>query len=349
MSKMKKPIFAFFVVLMLSVLCYVDSEAREKSKITIKIATLAPRKSSIMNIMEGFRTAVNKATNREVDFKIYYGGIQGDDGDVLRKVRLGQLHGGIFTGFALGRIAPPVRVTEIPFVFRNTDEVAYVRAKLEDTMSKYFEEAGYVVFGWHDIGFVYFFSRYPITSIDILRKQKVWVWGNDPMMTAAYKALGISAIPLSPIDVLTSLSSNLIDTAPINPLGAVALRWYTKFKYMNGLPGGNAMGAVAVTGKIWNSISPASQKKIKEIAKIHFNRLTKSNIEVDRKSVDVLKNSGIKVVHFEDPETDLIEMGKKARESIVGKVYSRELLDQTLALLDEFRKIHPSRTFTRIE
>ena len=98
-----------------------------------------------------------------------------------------------------------------------------------------------------------------------------------------------------------------------------------------------------------NSISPASQKKIKEIAKIHFNRLTKSNIEVDRKSVDVLKNSGIKVVHFEDPETDLIEMGKKARESIVGKVYSRELLDQTLSLLDEFRKIHPSRTFTRIE
>ena len=167
-----------------------------------------------------------------------------------------------------------VGFAKITFVFRNTDEVAYVRAKLEDTMTKYFEDAGYVVFGWHDIGFVYFFSRYPITSVDTLRKQKVWVWGNDPMMTAAYKALGISAIPLSPMDVLTSLSANLVDTAPINPLGAVALRWYTKFKYMNGLPAGNAMAAVVVTRKKWNQISHTSRGKIKELAKIHFNRLT---------------------------------------------------------------------------
>ena len=346
---MKKPIFAFLIVLILSVPCFVTSEAKEKAKVTVKIATIAPRKSNIMKIMEEFRTAVYKETNKEVDFKIYYGGVQGDDGDVLRKIKLGQLHGGSFTGFALGKIAPPVRVTEIPFVFRNTDEVAYVRAKLEDTMTKYFEDAGYVVFGWHDIGFVYFFSRYPITSVDTLRKQKVWVWGNDPMMTAAYKALGISPIPLSPMDVLTSLSANLVDTAPINPLGAVALRWYTKFKYMNGLPAGNAMAAVVVTKKKWDQILPTSRDKIKELAKIHFNRLTKSNIETDRKSIEVLKNSGIKIVHFEDPETDLIEMGKKTRESLVGKVYSRGLLDRTLSLLEEYREIHPCLTFARVE
>ena len=127
----------------------------------------------MMNIIDEFRDEVRKETNNEVDFRIYYGGIQGDDGDILRKTRIGQMHGGSFTGFALGIIAPPVRVTEIPFVFRNTDEVAYVRAKLEDTMSKHFEDAGYVVFGWHDIGFVYFFSRYPNTSIETLKKQKV--------------------------------------------------------------------------------------------------------------------------------------------------------------------------------
>ena len=346
--RMKRIIFTLLIVVIGSGFSYDTSDAKERAKVTIKIATIAPIKSNIMKIMEEFRTAVSRATNNEVDFKIYYGGVQGDDGDVLRKIRLGQLHGGSFTGFALGRIAPQVRVTEIPFVFRNTDEVAYVRAKLEDTMSKHFEDAGYVVFGWHDLGFVYLFSRYPITSIDTLRKQKVWVWGNDPMMTAAYKAMGISPIPLSPMDVLTSLSANLIDTAPITPFGAVAFRWYAKFKYMNGLPGGNAMSAVAVTKKIWNKITPASQKKIKEIAKTHFKRLTKSNIEADRKSIEVLKKSGIKIVHFKDPETDLIEMGKKARESVVGKVYSRELLDRTLSLLEEYRKIHPCPTFERI-
>jgi TRAP-type C4-dicarboxylate transport system substrate-binding protein len=346
---MKKIIFVLVIVLIGLGFFYPISEAQEKAKIRIKLATLAPRDSSMMRIIEEFRAEVRERTNNEVHFTIYYGGVQGDDGNVLRKIKCGQLHGGIFTGFALGRIAPPVRVTEIPFVFQNDEEVIYIREKLADTMDKYFEEAGYVVFGWHNIGFIYFFSKHPITSIEVLRKQKIWVWGNDPMMTAGYKAMGISPIPLSPMDVLTSLSANLIDTAPITPFGAVAFRWYTKFKNVNDLPIGNAMGAVAVTREIWNKMSPTSQKKIKEIAKIHFNRLTKSNIETDRKSIEVLKNAGIRIVHFHDPETDLLKMGKTARESVVGKVYSRDLLDRTLSLLEDYRKIHPGRTFARIE
>jgi len=206
-----------------------------------------------------------------------------------------------------------------------------------------------VVFGWHDIGFVYFFSKDPITSIDALRKQKVWVWGDDPMMTAAYNAMGISPIPLSPMDVLTSLSSSLIDTAPITPFGAVAFRWYTRFKYMNGLPGGNAIGAVVVTKKRWNEISPDSQLKIKEIAREYFHKLTKANIGADRKSIDLLKKQGISIVYFKETQAVLDDMGKKARDSVVGKIYSRELLDRTLSLLNEYRKNHPNALTMKIE
>jgi TRAP-type C4-dicarboxylate transport system substrate-binding protein len=346
---MKKPISIFMVVLVFSALCFGTSEARDKPKVRIKIATIAPRGSGIMKIMEEFCSDVRKKTNNEVDFRIYYGGVQGDESDVLRKIRTKQLHGGSFTGFGLGKIAPQVRVTEIPFVFWNSDEVSYVRSKLAKTMEQHFEDNGYVVFGWHDIGFVYLFSKQPISSIEVLRKQKCWVWGDDPMMTAAYRALGVKPIPLSVTDVLTSLSANLIDVATITPFGAIALRWHTKFKYITDLPGGNGMGAVVVTKEIWDKISPESQKIIKETAKFHFDRLTRSNIVADKASLEALKRQGISITHFREPEEVIEEMGKKARESVVGTVYSRELLDRTLSLLEEYRKTHPCHTFARIE
>jgi TRAP-type C4-dicarboxylate transport system substrate-binding protein len=346
---MKKFIFVLFVASIGVGVFTTTSVAKEEAKVTIKMSTLAPRKSYIVEIMNEFRDEVRKITNNEVSFKIYPGGIQGDDIEVIRKIRQKQLHGGIFVGPGLGRIASPVRVTEIPFVFRNNEEVLYVRRELADTMDKYFADAGFVVLGWRSLGFVYLFSKKPLISIDELRKQKVWVWGDDPMMTAAYRALGVKPIPLSVTDVLTSLSANLIDVATITPFGAIALRWHTKFKYITDLPGGNGMGAVVVTKEIWDKISPESQKIIKETAKFHFDRLTRSNIVADKASLDALKRQGISITHFREPEKVIEEMGKKARESVVGTVYSRELLDRTLSLLEEYRKTHPCHTFARIE
>jgi TRAP-type C4-dicarboxylate transport system substrate-binding protein len=346
---MKKFIFVLFVAIIGSGVSYTTSVAKEEAKVTIKMSTLAPRKSYIVEIMNEFRDEVRKITNNEVNFKIYPGGIQGDDIEVIRKIRQKQLHGGIFVGPGLGRIASPVRVTEIPFVFRNNEEVLYVRRELADTMDKYFEDAGFVVLGWRSLGFVYLFSKKPLTSIEELRKQKVWVWGDDPMMTAAYEAIGIKPIPLSPMDVLTSLSANMIDAAPITTFGAIALRWYTRFKYMSGIPAANGVGAVVVTREIWDKISPESQQKIKAIGQGYCDRITRTAIDSNKKAIPALKKEGISIVYLKDSQLDLEEMGRKTRESVVGTVYSRELLERTLSLVDQYRKDHPDSTFIKVE
>jgi TRAP-type C4-dicarboxylate transport system substrate-binding protein len=349
---MKKPVLTLIILGICSVFSYTPSGAGQLSKITIKMSTLAPKKSGIMNIIEEFRAQVRDKTDNEVDFKIYAGGVQGDDSDVLRKIRLGQLHGAFLTGFGLGQIAPQVRVREIPFMFRNREEVSYVRTKLEETMKAFFKDKGFEVLGWHDIGLVYIFSKEPIHSIEVLRKQKCWVWGDDPLISAAFKAIGISPIPLSITDVLTSLSTNLIDNAGNTPFGAVAFRWHTKFKYMTDLPAGNAVGGAVITSEIWDKISSDSQKKIKALARVYFDRLTEASIETDERSIEILKNAGIKITPFLNSERDfnyLIQMGKKAGESVIGKLYSRELLDQTRSLLDQYREAHPDSTYVRIK
>ncbi|MFP4533462.1 MAG: TRAP transporter substrate-binding protein DctP [Desulfobacterales bacterium] len=327
--------------------------AQEAPDIMIKLATIAPRGSYIMNRMNEINAEIKAKTDNAVGIKIYYGGVQGDEKDVLRKIRLGQLHGGMFTGHGLGQIVPQVRVTEVPFVFKNYSEVEYVREQLAPTMRELFKEAGYIVLGWNEVGFVYNFSKVPITSIEVARGQKWWMWKGDQLSRAMFEAIGITPVPLSFTDVMTSLSTKLIDTASITPYGAVAYRWHERFDYMSEYPTTNVLGATIVTRRIWNKIAPAHQQAILETCTPYFEKINAHVRQQDSKSIEILKKSGIEVVPF-DPEKNreqfefIFEASRKARERLVGEMYSRELLEKTLAILEEYRNAHPNSAVEKV-
>ena len=321
-----------------------DVNAAQKAKITIKMATIAPKGSSMMNAFDSLAARIMEETKGEVGFKIYWGGVQGDEKDVLRKIKLGQLHGGGFMGAGLGQIVPEVRVTEIPYVFMNYEEVGYVRSNLEETMNKLFEEKGYIVLGWMDLGFLYTFSKVPLTSIEVARQQKWWTMEGEPIGREVYNALGIHPISLSITDVATSLSTNLIDCANSTPYGAVAFQWYTRFGYMGEYPSSSLIGATVITKKIWDKISPESQKIIWKISKDSHVKINNAVRQEDTKCLEILNKAGIQVVRdLEETQNVqyIFDAAKQARENLVGELYSQELLDRTLALVEEYRKAHP--------
>jgi len=345
---MKKIIVA--IIIFLIVPSFTGASQQEKAKIIIKIATLAPRGED--STFERFKDRVMEATNNEVYFKAYYGGIQGDESDVLRKIRFGQLHGGGFTGHGLEKIVSEVRLTELPYLFRNYGEVSYVRSKLEGTMDRLFREKGYEVLAWGEVGFIYNFSKIPITSIEAARSQKWWMWEGDRLGQAMFDALDISPVPIPLVDVLTSLSTRMIDTASATPHGAIALRWYTRFKYMDEYPSMNAIGALIVTSKVWDRVSPESRKKIKELLGDHYKNAVNSGRDMNTRSIETLKKAGINIVRADrsnETRKFVLDAAKKARESLVGVLYSREMLDKTLILLEEYRSAHPDSEVMKIK
>jgi TRAP-type C4-dicarboxylate transport system substrate-binding protein len=315
-----------------------------RAKKIIKLATIAPKGHTLTKRLEVFNEEVKRQTNNDVEFRIYWGGVQGDDQNVLRKIRLGQLHGAFFTSNGLGQIVPQIRVTEIPYVFHSDEEVNYVRETLQNKLLGFFEEKGFIVIGGLiNVGFVYNFSKVPVTSLDQLKKMKCWVPEDDPLGQAIYKALNIQPVPLSLNDVMTSVSTNLIDTAGITPLGALAFRWYTKFTYMSDFPIINIVGAHIVSKKMWNKISHENQEIIKTLAN-SFSELQQKDISLaNAESIKLLKESGMQIVHV-DPEDSpedlkfLLDAGVKARESQVGELYSQELMDDVLKLVGEYRE-----------
>jgi TRAP-type C4-dicarboxylate transport system substrate-binding protein len=347
---LRKPILKLILILFVISFFNLDSIAQEKPKFVIKLATLVPKMSA--ESMEEFKELVKQKTNNEVSFKVYYGGVQGDEDDMLRKVKVRQLDGAALSGHGLGMIVPEVRVTELPYLFWNYEEVEYVRSKLENDMNRLFEEKGFVVMGWGEAGFVYSFSKVPITSVEIARKQKWWLWDEDPVAKAFYDSLGISPVSLSITDVLTSLSTKLIDTAGITPYGAVILRWYKRFDYMNEYPVMNLIGAIIIRKDVWDEISPESQYLIKKMSKNHFKDISTNQRKADAKSIEVLKKVGVSVVRADLKSQEaqfVLEASKKTRESLVGKLYSQELLDRTISFLNEYRANHPESAIMHIE
>jgi TRAP-type transport system periplasmic protein len=348
---MKQLRYVFFALVALLMFSWTTASAGEK--IVLKMATIAPKGSNFMNTYEEIVRQIKAKTNGEVEMRIYWGGVQGDEKDVFRKIKLGQLHGGGFMGPGLGEIVPDVRVTEVPYFFQNYNEVGYVRGALRDYMNKRFEEKGFVVLGWMDLGFVYTFSKVPLTSIEVARKQKWWTLADEPIGRETFKALGISPISLSITDVATSLSTNMIDAANTTPYGAVAFQWYSRFKYIGEYPTTNINGATILSKKMWDKISPENQKIIMQVSHDLHDKLVQTTRKEDADCMKILLGAGIKVVKagpsFERDRKDLIEAGKTCRENLVGKMYPRELLDRVVALRDEYRRAHPKETAIRLQ
>ena len=307
--------------------------------VTIKFATLAPDGSTWMNVMREFAAEVKKQTNGEVKIKIYAGGVQGDEKDVIRKMRINQLQSGGFTGVGLGTILPEVRILDTPFLFESHEEIDYVKQKFFDRFAKGFEKKGYVLLGWAEVGFVYIFSNYPLKKKDDLNKVKMWMWEGDPLAEALYKTAGISPIPLSITDVLTSLQTGLIDGVYTSPLACLGLQWFTKVKYMLDIPLANSMGAVLVTKKSFKKISPENQKILMELGTKYFNELTRlSRIDNENSITQMVKN-GLTLTKVQDKATldEFMQLGEKSRKELVGQLYSEDLLNQIETAVKEFR------------
>jgi len=345
----KKLILCLVLTAFLNPLCAL---ANQQAKVAIKIATLTPRTSMSGELLNKLNQEIKIQTDNNVKLKIYYGGVHGDAKNVLNKMKVRQIHGGMLAGYGLGQIVPKVRVTSLPYLFKNYDEVEYVRSKLNDRMEQAFEENGFIILGWYDIGFVYSFTKVPVTSLEIARKQKYWAPEGDPLAQAAYRSLGISPVALSLTDVLTSLSTRLIDAASAPPIAAVAFRWHTKFQYMTEYPSTNVLGGMVITKHIWDKVTPENQKKILALTRECCRNISKGYRKQNEQSIEVMKDAGISIVRPKDPEDYkkfINDTTKKTMNALVGDMFSQELLDETLAHLAEYRKAHPDSRVEKIE
>lgn len=305
----------------------------------LKFATLAPQGSTWMNIIADWAKKVEKESQGRLTFKLYPGGVSGDEPDVLRKIRFGQLHGGAMTGHGIGYIYSPARVLEIPFLFRNYDEVDHVRTQLMPSIREGFRANGFELVGWMEVGFIQLFSQEPIYSLDDLRKRRVWLWQGDPLGKAFFAASDISPVPLPITEVFTSLSTGLIDTTIAPPLGAIALQWFSKTPYMTNIPVMDGIGGLLVTRKFIESLPQDLQKLLLQTGEEAGKRLLVETRRDNERSLKVLRDQGVTFTNeWKDSEAVLYDLRDRAAAALAKDGYIPEkLYARTRQELEEYR------------
>lgn len=310
---------------------------------TLKFATLAPPGSTWMNLLEDWGKTVKERSQGRLEFKFYPGGVQGDEPDVLKKMRFGQLHGGAFTGYGIGQMYSPARVMEMPFLFDTYAEIDQVRAQLMPEFEAGFKERGYRLLGWMEVGFVYFFSQQPIDTFDDLKQRRIWLWQGDALGEAMFRASELAPVPLSIIDVFTSLSTGLIDTVYCTPLASIALQWFTKTHYIADLPLTNGIGALVVSNKFFDGLPPDLQTLLAQTGREAGEKLIAATRVDNAKSLDVLKQEGLKFV-MQPGQVDrqeLLRMRDSAAAELTTSGYiPKELYARTQDALKGLRTGH---------
>ncbi len=284
----------------------------------MKIGVLAPEGTGWANSIKAMAKEIKEKTQGEVELKIYFGGSQGDEQDVLRKIRIGQLQGGIFTGKTLGDIQGDIRVLEVPFTFNNNFK------KASDTLKKlapYFQDllgkSQFHTLSMFEIGHVYLISQKKIDSLDALKGVKIWSWEGDPIVMAMIDAMKFVSVPLALPDVLASLTTGIVEAAYAPPLGILALQWNSKVKYIIDFPITFSVGAFVVSTKSWSQVKPEMQKIVMEVSRKYETIINDTNTKDNSDSLMAIKNQKIEFIKF--PESD-IKHAQSYRKEIMKKL-----------------------------
>ena len=306
-----------------------------------KVGSLAPKGSVWATKFQDFVDDVRLESNGAIDFKIYPSGIMGDDRAMLRKMRVGQLHGGGFTMSGISAVVPDFSVMSLPFLFQTHEEVDRVRAEIMPDLREAFARKGFVLYAVSEVGFVYTMSVAPVATMDALRASKLWVPPEDTLSRMFLKNLGITPTPLAIPDVLPSLQTGLVDVVFNSFYGSLVLQWFTKTLFYTDVPFGYAYTAFILDAAKVKLLPPDSQQLMQRLADKHFPQLDETTRASNRKALDALLANGMKRVV---PQPEALAEMSAVRDRTVAQsgdsFFASSLYGKVVSTLAASRKTH---------
>ena len=330
----------FFSLLCLASITLFSTPTYCENQYRIKFATVAPEGSTWMKYMRNLDRTLRSKSQGQIGFRLYAGGIVGDETDVLRKIRIGQIHCAVFSGVGMAQILPMVRVLDLPFLFRTHQEADQVNRELRGFFTEHFRKKGFELLTWAEIGDVYLFSKKPIRKMSDLSNLKIWTWSGDPISKETFSVMGTNPIPLTITDVTTALNTGMIDTVYAPPLGALALQWHAYVKYMLSLPLAHSTGGFLISSKFFNKIPGELTELLKGELEDSVEAFTTDLREQSEDSIGLLRKSGLHILPLPArPElTEFYAVHDQVAKRLVGRIYPKSLLDRVYGILERGRK-----------
>jgi TRAP-type C4-dicarboxylate transport system substrate-binding protein len=306
--------------------------------VRIKMGTLAPQGSTWHQLLTQMAADFSKESGGKVELKIYAGGTQGSEGEMIRKISIGQLQGASMTSVGLHEITPEPQVEDVPFLIDSYEEYDYVHAKVVDKLNAVLEKHGFVALQWGEVGFVYLFSTQPYKTPLDFGKGKVFTWNGDPGAEAAWKAAGFHPVVLSSTDLIPSLSSGMINIISEPPLYAYTTDLYSKAANMLDMHWGLLTGATVVRKDTWEKVPADLRPKLLKIAADYEAKVRADVRKQNEDAIEQMKKRGLTI----NSPGDIQDWQKAAMaaDAVIKSRVPAAFYDEVKKVRDEYRAQH---------
>lgn len=325
------------VLLMLAVLIGLATQAAAQ-KATIKIATLVPQGSAWYTTVQEMAQKWQELTGGRVTVRLYPGGVAGDDSDVVRKMRLGTLDGGLLTAVGLADVDRAVFALAIPMAYASYEEYDAVLDQLTPQLERIYADKGFVVLAWADAGWLHFFTKDPVRTPEDLKKHKLFVWAGDNPAIELWKASGFNPVPLPATEIATALQTGLVTALPTSPQAAVVMQWFTAAPYMTDVNWAVLSGGLVLSKAAWEKIPADARPAVREAARAAALKLRGQTREGAARDLEAMAKRGLKVVEVDAAAQQAwLKAAETAYPGARGPFVPAVAFDEALRLRDAFR------------
>ena len=299
----------------------------------LKLGTVAPQGSPWTDGLQQMAADVSRGSAGSVQLRIYAGGVAGDEADMLRKARVGQIEGLAITSRGLSHLYPSILALMLPMHFRSEEQFQYVFDRLRPRLEEEIQERGFRVLAWSLTGWVYLFSRDPVVTVDDLRPQRLWVWSVDSAEVAAWQAAGFEVANLPVNEIATALQTGLIHAVLQSPPYAAATQWFGIVNNMANLRFSPLFGAIILTNRAWQRLSPGDRQVLVQAAERNLQGLPR---DLDQQAISVMQRYGLQVQELTPAaERGWIDAAQASTAPLIGPVIEPDLYEAVVRLLAE--------------
>lgn len=299
---------------------------------TLTFATLAPPGSLLMRGLEAWNREIRRRSNQTLQFRFYAGGVQGDEPEVIRKIRSGRLDASGVTSSGLAQIHRPALIFQLPGTFRRYEQLEAARDALAPEIEQGMITQGFRMLGWADVGQAHLFSNREIHTPADLAPCRFWVRSDDVILPNLFQIVRSNPIELTVPEVLAGLQTRRIDTFLAPPAIAVALQWSAHATHMLEPPVAILVGGSVISERTFQSLTPEQQTLLTETGR-QFHGLARRNASrAEQESIGAMRNRGMTVVTA--TASDIAEwrrIGRQLRERVASQIASPELVARAAA------------------
>ena len=305
---------------------------------TVKIGTIIPADTPWDLALRRLGVMWGEITNGLIDFRVYSGGIVGDEPDLVRKARIGQLDGAALSGTGLDQIDHDLLVMSLPLFYENLQEVDYVLSAITDDLDRILNEKKFVLIGWTTAGWVHLFGKKKIVSPNDLMKQRLIVGAEDEPILRTWRAMGFDAIPIHITDQLSALQSGMADAFYTPPLVAASYQWFGLANHMSSLRIAPLIAGLILNERTWRRIPNEYKDDLLAAAREVLDPLYEDVQEFEIEAIDIMLENGLIIDEVtEEAMEEWKQVVTRGHELLVKENISPEIYQKAKQARDEFR------------